>query len=102
LEADLGRLAREERMRDLHQDAGAVTGARIGADCAAVFEVAENIQRVGDDLVRLLAFHVRDEAYPAGIFFETVIVQTLSGRTAIVLAPNLFESRGRFRIRGRR
>ena len=28
-----------------------VAGARIGADRAAMFEVAENVDRVGDDLV---------------------------------------------------
>ena len=42
LEADLGGLAREEGVRDLHQDAGAVAGARIGADRAAMLEVAED------------------------------------------------------------
>ncbi len=43
LEADLGGLAYEEAVRDLHQDAGAVAGARIGADRAAVFEIAQNV-----------------------------------------------------------
>jgi hypothetical protein len=38
-------------VRDLHQNAGAVAGARIGADGAAMFEVAENADRVGDDLM---------------------------------------------------
>ena len=40
-------------MRDLHQDAGAVAGERVGADRAAMLEVLENLQRVLDDLVRL-------------------------------------------------
>ena len=34
-------------MRDLHQDAGAVAEARIGADGAAMFEVAQDRQRIG-------------------------------------------------------
>ncbi len=70
LEADLGGLAREERVRDLHQDAGAVAGARVGADGAAMFEVAENVDRVVDDLMRLPALDVGDEADAAGILFE--------------------------------
>ncbi len=43
-------LAGEEGVRDLHQDAGAVAGARVGADGAAMLEVAQDAQRVGDDL----------------------------------------------------
>ena len=70
LEADLRGLAREEGVRDLHQDAGAVAGARIGADRAAMFEIAENADRVRDDLMRLLALDVGDEADAAGILFQ--------------------------------
>ena len=70
LEAELGGLAREEGVRDLHQNAGAVAGARIGADRAAMFEVAENADRVGDDLMRLLALDVGDEADAAGILLQ--------------------------------
>jgi hypothetical protein len=96
--ADLGSLAREEGVRDLHQDAGAVACARIGADRAAVFEVAQDVQRVGDDLMRLLALDVGDEADAAGILFQRGIVETLGGRAPVMLARRL----GRFRIRVRR
>ena len=41
-EAELGRLLGEELVRDLHQDAGAVAHARIGADRAAVLEIAQD------------------------------------------------------------
>ena len=81
LEADLGGLALEERVRDLHQDAGAVTGARVGADGAAMFEVAEDVDRVVDDLMRLLAFDVGDEADAAGILFQAGVVKSLGRRT---------------------
>ena len=81
--ADLGGLAREEGVRDLHQDAGAVAGARIGADRAAVFEVAQDVQRVGDDLMRLLALDVGDEADAAGILFQRGIVESLGRRTPV-------------------
>jgi hypothetical protein len=47
------RLADEELVRRLHQNAGAVAGARVGADCAAMLEIAEDRDRVLDDLVRL-------------------------------------------------
>ena len=100
LEADLGGLAREESMRDLHQNAGAVAGARIGADRAAMFEVAENADRVGDDLMRLLALDVGDEADAAGILLHAEVVQALGRRAPVVLARTA--SFGRFRSRGRR
>ena len=86
LEADLGGLAREEGVRNLHQNAGAVAGARIGADRAAMFEVAENADRVGDDLMRLLALDVGDEADAAGILLQARIVKALGRRTPVVLA----------------
>ena len=65
-EAELGRLRGEEVVRDLHQNAGAIAGARIGADRAAMFEIAEDRKRVLDDLVRLAALDVGDEADAAG------------------------------------
>ena len=43
-------LAGEELVRDLHQDAGAVAGARIGADRAAMLEIEQDGERVLDDL----------------------------------------------------
>ncbi len=103
LEADLGGLAREEGMRDLHQNAGAVAGARIGADRAAMFEVAENADRVGDDLMRLLALDVGDEADAAGILLHAEVVHALGRRAPVMLALNIFKQGvGRFRSRGRR
>ena len=102
LESDLGGLAREEGVRDLHQNAGAVAGARIGADRAAMLEVAENVDRVGDDLMRLLALDVGDEADAAGILLQARVVKALGLRAPIVLARSLKQSVGRFRSRGRR
>ena len=97
LEADLGRLALEEGVRNLHQDAGAVAGARIGADRSAMFEVAENFQRIGHDRVRLLALDVGNEADAAGILLQRGIVETFGGGT-----PRMQFAVGRFRVRGRR
>ena len=101
LEADLGGLAREEGVRDLHQDAGAVAGARVGADRAAMFEVAQDADRIRDDLMRFLALDVGDEADAAGILFEREVVKTFGRRTPVMFALRI---RGvdRFRIRDRR
>ena len=79
-EAELVRLLGEELVRDLHQDAGAVAGARIGADRAAMLEIAQDRERVLDDLVRLAALDVGDEADAAGILVERRIVEPLRGR----------------------
>ncbi len=76
-EAERGGLLDEELVRDLHQDAGAVAHARIGADGAAMFEVAENLQAILDGLVRLLALDIGDEADAAGILVERGVVETL-------------------------
>ncbi len=67
-------------MRDLHQDAGAIAEARVGADRAAMFEIAENAERIGDDLVRLLALDVGDEADAAGILFQARVVKAVGLR----------------------
>ena len=77
-DAELLRLAREELVRDLHQDAGAVAGARIGADRAAMLEIAAGSCSAScDDLVRLAALDVGDEADAAGILGERGIVEAV-------------------------
>src|SRR5205085_4388905 len=98
LEADFGGLAREEGVRNLHEDAGAVAGARVGADGAAVLEIAENGERVGDDLVRRLALDVGDEADAAGILFAREVVKAFGRRTPAALALARFRTRGRRRV----
>ena len=79
-EAEPVGLLGEELVRDLHQDAGAVAGARIGADRAAVLQIAQDGERVLDQLVRFLALDVGDEADAAGILVERRIVETLRDR----------------------
>jgi len=94
---------REEGVRNLHENAGAVAGARIGADRAAMFEVAENVDRVGDDLMRLLALDVGDEADAAGILLHAEVVHALGRRAPVMFTLRSFrQSVGRFRSRGRR
>ena len=53
LDVERGALLREERVRDLDEDAGAVAGDRVGAHGAAVLEVLQDSERVLDHLVRL-------------------------------------------------
>ncbi len=74
-EAELGRLLGEELVRRLHQNAGAVAGARIGADRAAMLEIEQDRQRVFDDLVRLAALDIGNKSDPAGILFQRRIKQ---------------------------
>src|SRR5262249_8815449 len=57
-------------------------GARIGADGAAVLEVEQDGERVGDDLVRLAALDVGDEADAARILVERRVVQPARRRDA--------------------
>ena len=57
---------------------GAVTCERVGADGAAMLEIAQHGERVGDDAVRLLALEVGDEADAAGIAFIRGVEETLS------------------------
>ncbi len=70
----------EERVRDLDQDAGAVAGARIGADGAAMLEIAEDRKRVLDDLVGFAALDVGDESDPARALAQRRIIEPLHGR----------------------
>ena len=57
---------------------------------AAMFEVAQNVDRVVDDLMRLAALDVGDEADAAGILFEGGIVKSLGRRTPAELTRGFF------------
>jgi hypothetical protein len=87
-------------VRDLHEDAGAVAGARVGADRAAVLEVAEDGERVLDQRVRALALDVGDEANPARSLRERRIVQPLLGEADAVCSLSPLAGRGRRAQRG--
>ena len=81
---------REERVRNLHQDAGAVAHQRIGADRAAMLEVLEDGEAVLDDPVRLASLEVDDEADAAGVVLGARIVQVLAraGRPGSAVSPS--------------
>ena len=61
----------------LDQDARAVTAVGLGARCAAVLEVFEGSQAIGDDGVRTPALDVGDHGDTAGVGLVLRVVQTL-------------------------
>ena len=63
-------------MRFLDQDAGAVTGARIGAAGSAVAKVDEDLYPLIDNRVRAFAIDVCNQADPTGVVLCGRIVQT--------------------------
>ena len=67
LDALLGHLFAVQRVGQLDQDAGAVAHQLVGADGAAVVQVLQDLQRLADDVVALLALDVGDEADAAGV-----------------------------------
>jgi len=70
----------EELVGDLQQNAGTIAHQRISTDGAAMGEVFQNEQAVLDDLVRLLALHMGDEADAAGIVLVARVVKPLRCR----------------------
>ena len=76
-ETELSALAGEELVGDLNQDAGAIAGAGIAAAGAPVRQVDQNLNAFQNDVVRLLALEVRNEADSAGIVLLARVVQAL-------------------------
>ena len=72
----------QERVGHLHQDACAVAGVDLAAAGATVLQVLQDLERLSDDVVRLAALDVHDEADPAGIALVGGVVQTLGRRLA--------------------
>src|SRR5262245_32609068 len=70
----------QELMRDLHENAGAVAGERVGSGGAAMGQVLEDLQPVLDDLAAWPAFEIGDETDAASIALVLRIVESLRGR----------------------
>src|SRR5262249_31944835 len=81
LDASGLRLAAQERVGHLHQDARTVAGERVAAAGAAVGEIAQHLEPLLDDAVRLLALHVHDEADAAGVVLDARVTQPPRGST---------------------
>ena len=67
----------EERIRDLHEQPRAVAVQGIGAGRSAVPQVVEDREALRDDVVRLPALDVRDEAHAARVVLVARIVEPL-------------------------
>ena len=74
-----GHLGAVELVGDLDQDACAVAHQLVCADGAAVVEVLQDLQALLDDVVRLDALDVGDEAHAAGIVLARRVVQAVGG-----------------------
>ena len=76
---------REELVRQLDDDAGAVAAAGIAADRAAVRQVLQQRQALAYDLVRGRAADVGDESHAAGVALVALrIVQPFLLRQSVV------------------
>ena len=73
-----------EGVGDLQQDARAVAHEGIGTDGPTVVEVFQNLEALGDDVVRLLPADVGHHAHPTGVVFG-IRVQAALGRPAHLL-----------------
>ncbi len=74
------RLLGKELVRGLHQNARAVARARVGANRSAMLKIAEDGERILDQLVRFSALDVGDKTDPARILLEGGIVKPMRGR----------------------
>ena len=66
----------QQRVRGLHQAAGAVADQRIGADRAAMVEIDQDLQPAADDVVRFSALDVDDKADAARVMLVAWIVKS--------------------------
>jgi hypothetical protein len=62
-------------MRDLDQHAATVARLGIGADRAAVLEVVQDLQAVGDDAMAFRVGDIGDEADAARIVLEARVLE---------------------------
>ena len=67
-------LTLEEVVGDAGHDTSTVTVTTVRTRCTTVGHRAQELTSVGDDLVRVLALDMTNEAYTAGIFLVLVIV----------------------------
>ncbi len=87
---DLERLALvlQELVRDLNENARAVARERVGADGAAMLEVLEDGERVGDELVRRPPLEIGDEADAAGVVLAFAVEESGGGGMRIRTASD--------------
>ena len=74
------RLRDEKLMRHLNENARAIAGVDLAATRAAMIEIHQDLQALLDEIMRLLALDVGDEADAAGVLFKLRIIQALLRR----------------------
>jgi len=80
VEAEPEALALEKAVRDLAKDAGAIAGFGVTPGGRPVAEAVQNLERLLDDLARLVALNVRDESDTAGVALHRRLVEAPSIR----------------------
>ena len=80
LDVQAATFANEKLVRELEEDAGAVTGFGIATAGAAMGEVDQNLDALAHDLVGAHALDAGDEADAAGIVLVARIVKSLRRR----------------------
>jgi hypothetical protein len=77
LDALTGQFLAEKPVGDLRQHTGAVANQRIGADRAAMGQILQHRQAVGENGVAAAALHVDNEADATGVVLVARIVEAL-------------------------
>ncbi len=85
LHTKLAALARKKDMRNLDQDACAVTRLRVATCRPAMSEVDENLEALADNIVALFAANAGDEPHAAGIVLIARMIETLRVRDAATI-----------------
>src|SRR5207253_706693 len=88
-EAERFALAREKFVRDLNQQAGAVTSLRIAATGAAVGEIDKDLNSLLNDLMAFLAANACHKTDATGVVLVRRVVKTLRRRQTVVCLPVL-------------
>src|ERR1035437_7092968 len=74
---ELAALESKKVMRNLYQDARAITRLRIAPGRATMREVDQHLQALADDVVALLSTNARDQSHATGIVLITRMVKPL-------------------------
>jgi hypothetical protein len=75
----------EEAVRQLEQDARAVTGIHFATTGAAVIEVHQDGQGLLNNIMGTFTLHLTDETDATGVMFELRVVETLFlGKSGII------------------
>ena len=86
-EAERFALAREKFVRNLNQQAGAITGLRIASTGTAVGEIDKDLNSLLNDLMAFLAANACHKTDATGVVLVRRVVKTLRRRQTVVCLP---------------